>query len=1323
MKILKTLSALTISAAMLFSVSVLNVSAATTAQDGLEVSLTTDKSNYSKDEKITATLSIKNNNLESVKNISMQNILPDDFQLSDDSAANKSLVSLNAGETLELKTTLIYSKTTDEESSQDESSREESSKEESSKEESSKEESSKEESSKEESSTEESSKEESSKEESSKEESSKEESSREESSKEESSTDESTKEESSKDIISQNESSYDQSNIDNSIHNGDNSDTSKTIVNPSDTVKTGDNISIVLLLTIAVIVSFVVTVSLFKRKKGKQFLSIILCLGITSTAIFISGKPSASATNDERLVIELAETITIDGNTVSIIGRVYYEKTEKPVPIPEQIKTYSNGDTVYKPTDDNIKYDENENVIYYNNLILAYTYDDLSSEEASELAESINGAVAGDISGAVNLLQIVVNESDVGTLQRYADKLMESDKVMLATYDVPMEISEDSMNDNNPWSEDGAIISDKGNERNPDGNDWWAEAIGAYTAWNYTKYASPIKVGVIDNGFMLNHEDLQNVEMLSPNYTENTSALHGTHVAGLIGASNNGLGLRGVSDSAKVICADYTPKEESFYTEENSNKDLIHTGEYIEITKQMVESGVQVINNSWNTGKIYTKNWYIDNNTVWSISYEDYLQQKLSEKNIQALNCMMMMISFEYNGYKNYIIFQSAGNGFIDYNAGNNAKYNGAYCSIDEYIFNRLSDKAKSTLNSNGINYQSIKDHIIIVGAVENQRDIEGNYYMTSFSNYGDNVDICAPGDDIFSTNDYSNVNTKNKYIKLSGTSMSTPIVTGSAALVWSLDPSLTAGEVKDTLIKTSKSRALSVSTIDTETIPESYPMLNVGKAVKYTINTRDVYKFKANGKVVDKNNNPLSQATIKIYALDSDYPDRAGTIQQEITSSENGGFSFVINKGFSDTNLYQIEVSKNGYETYTDTFTIYDKTHDFGNIGLEDEVTEGTVSGRIVDSNTQNLSGVNINIKNGTAIVKQLNSTDGTFSVKLGFGNYSFEFSKNGYESKTVSVNLTDKTYVMDMVKLEDEVTEGTVNGRIVDSNTQNLSGVNINIKNGTAVVKQLNSTDGTFSVKLGFGNYTFEFSKDGYESKTVSVNLTDKTYVMDIVKLKKDSYKEDFINALLSSVDQWNTDYEFTFVDLDFDGKLEFLIYDNMDGKHVYHVYSFSDGQIQKADADIGARHGDSLYAYYSPNTNAYKWLSTAETYYYSSGSELLTFETQTGTYYGYILDKGTVIIEEANEYTYNNGHIENNCYRIETHRKSGSGANYDWQTILEGSPNLTGFDKLNISYKFKCEPITSGFVNYSVFESYSESQRRTVLESAYDSFSYQK
>lgn len=107
MKILKTLSALAISATMVFSVAALNVSAATTTQDGLEVSLTTDKEAYSKDEKITATLSVKNTNESVVTDIAMETIIPDGYEVADGTKNNKQLDKLAPNETTELKVAYV----------------------------------------------------------------------------------------------------------------------------------------------------------------------------------------------------------------------------------------------------------------------------------------------------------------------------------------------------------------------------------------------------------------------------------------------------------------------------------------------------------------------------------------------------------------------------------------------------------------------------------------------------------------------------------------------------------------------------------------------------------------------------------------------------------------------------------------------------------------------------------------------------------------------------------------------------------------------------------------------------------------------------------------------------------------------------------------------------------------------------------------------------------------------------------------------------------------------------------------------------------------
>ncbi len=84
--------------------------------------------------------------------------------------------------------------------------------------------------------------------------------------------------------------------------------------------------------------------------------------------------------------------------------------------------------------------------------------------------------------------------------------------------------------------------------------------------------------------------------------------------------------------------------------------------------------------------------------------------------------------------------------------------------------------------------------NILSVAAVDNQ----GN--LADFSNYGPaSVDISAPGVGIAST--YP----EGEYVWMSGTSMAAPHATGVAALVASLNPTLTATEIKSALLNTGK--------------------------------------------------------------------------------------------------------------------------------------------------------------------------------------------------------------------------------------------------------------------------------------------------------------------------------------------------------------------------------------------------------------------------------------------------------------------------------------------------------------------------------------
>ena len=68
-----------------------------------------------------------------------------------------------------------------------------------------------------------------------------------------------------------------------------------------------------------------------------------------------------------------------------------------------------------------------------------------------------------------------------------------------------------------------------------------------------------------------------------------------------------------------------------------------------------------------------------------------------------------------------------------------------------------------------------------------------------SFSNFGPEVDIAAPGVNVWSLSGTTN------YAFKSGTSMSAPHVTGAAALLWSYNPSLTRDQVRALLIAGAK--------------------------------------------------------------------------------------------------------------------------------------------------------------------------------------------------------------------------------------------------------------------------------------------------------------------------------------------------------------------------------------------------------------------------------------------------------------------------------------------------------------------------------------
>jgi len=588
-------------------------------------------------------------------------------------------------------------------------------------------------------------------------------------------------------------------------------------------------------------------------KRSTSIILSILVLGLTVTATGCDGKQLSS------------ETLINEKERLSATA------------------TYSNEDSVYSPSEESIAYDKDANVFYYDNMLIAYLSSEFSEEQATKLADSVGGIVVGKMSGSLNTLQIMVQSNDLKGLESLTDTLMKNENVFYASYDFPIPLSI-SAADNNPWDNLGAVIADKNHKDNPDGNDWWAEAIDCYTAWDLSDKYIPddvyesetawvttekddlknARVGVIDLGVGF-HEDLTQTVRASSNYPGASIRDHGTAVAAIIAATNNTVGLRGVSDKSELICIDYGLITDELEAKQYVN--LLSTGEYLEMIKSLIEYDVKVINYSCGL-HFMSENGYAENSrndAAWERlinldkvketapeewTYETYRGyiQTLSEQT--GMECFALLAGLIGGGKEDFLMVQAAGNGldnggseynaneqgfvYEDHNgdAGCDAKYHGFFCGMTEETYNLLPEKTQKHIEDSGCSYDSLREHTMIVGAVKNSRDVYGNYQMCEFSNFGETVDICAPGSDIFTATSHNSYaipksDPKNGYESFSGTSYAAPMVSGAAALVWSFDPSLTAAEVKNTLVTNISSLAIGVGNgAGTE-----YPMLNVGDA------------------------------------------------------------------------------------------------------------------------------------------------------------------------------------------------------------------------------------------------------------------------------------------------------------------------------------------------------------------------------------------------------------------------------------------------------------------------------------------------------------
>lgn len=295
--------------------------------------------------------------------------------------------------------------------------------------------------------------------------------------------------------------------------------------------------------------------------------------------------------------------------------------------------------------------------------------------------------------------------------------------------------------------------------------------INVKPVWNeYTTGNSKVIVSVVDTGIDLYHEDLSDNCLSKGHYnsvngtTYIEAGEHGTHVAGTIAAvSNNGKGIAGIAggDKQKGIAGVSLMSSQIFSADGTGAG-----GSSAKAIKQAADDGAVISQNSWG--------YNFDTDGDGELTGEEYtraMNASISASDKAAVDYFIKYAGCDNKG--NQLPGSPMKGGIVIFAAGNDGIENGAPATYE---------------------------NVIAVGAVSSNGD------KASFSNYGDWVDICAPGTAIRSTVP------NNGYENLQGTSMACPHVSGVAALLVSYfgGPGFTNEMLKEKLLKSSNTEAIS---------------------------------------------------------------------------------------------------------------------------------------------------------------------------------------------------------------------------------------------------------------------------------------------------------------------------------------------------------------------------------------------------------------------------------------------------------------------------------------------------------------------------------
>ena len=302
---------------------------------------------------------------------------------------------------------------------------------------------------------------------------------------------------------------------------------------------------------------------------------------------------------------------------------------------------------------------------------------------------------------------------------------------------------------------------------------WGAETMHAREAGAVSVERAPVTVAVVDSGVEDTHPDLAgrvdtersvkcsvNGVATQDFYGWRDEFYHGTHVAGIIAANHNDIGIDGIAPEVTIVAIQAT----------NDNR-LIYP-EYVTCAFMWAAShGVDIVNNSYS----------MDPWVYWSPTDPE-----------QAAGLEAATRSIKYAQGKGLAVIAAAGNEGVSIDNP----------TIDNGSPTDAPAPTKGRSVEGGIRVPSMLDGVAQVSAVAQAYNVKPGLSLAraDFSNYGTTIDFAAPGDQIYSTAPL--LFYVSGYAVADGTSMATPHVAGVAALLQSVHPEYTGDQIIDLMKK-----------------------------------------------------------------------------------------------------------------------------------------------------------------------------------------------------------------------------------------------------------------------------------------------------------------------------------------------------------------------------------------------------------------------------------------------------------------------------------------------------------------------------------------